>query len=282
MGQADDSEEESAYNNKRRKGGNKKKYDHKSKKKNNQDDDDENAADEEPAEKKDDEEDQIDTSTTATESKKAAVEIAEDLEPEGPPFFVFYCPKCGVPPEFCQYMVKDLTECKKLLEESRPALFRELYGEPAGEAKSKKKEEKKQSEADGNEEGQITEKKEGDEDGETKVKKEKTKKGKADGTIKIYKFHRGKKTECKMTGFDYYTKDLKEVSSKFAKKFGCGCNVVTDERLGECINVQGDIENGEVDLWEYLEQDKFMAKLKIDTDKLVFEDMGNKKGRKKN
>lgn len=113
------------------------------------------------------------------------------------------------------------------------------------------------------------------------MKKDKVKKGKADGVIKIYKFHRGKKTECKLVGFEFYTKDLKEVASKFGKKFCCGSSVLNDEKLGECINLQGDVENGDVDLWDYLEQDKFMAKLKIDTDKIEFEDMGKKKGRKR-
>lgn len=85
-----------------------------------------------------------------------------------------------------------------------------------------------------------------------------------------------------MVGFEYYHKDLKEIASKFGKKFCCGCNVVTDDLLGECINIQGDVENNDIDLWDYLETDKFMAKLNIDTDKIEFEDKGNKKGRKRN
>lgn len=86
-----------------------------------------------------------------------------------------------------------------------------------------------------------------------------------------------------MTGFEYYTKDLKDLASKFGKKFCCGCNVITDETLGECINIQGDIEQSpDVDFWEYMESDKFMQKLKINVDKIEFEDKGNKKGRKRN
>ena len=86
-----------------------------------------------------------------------------------------------------------------------------------------------------------------------------------------------------MTGFEYYTKDLKDLASKFGKKFCCGCNVITDEMLGECINIQGDIEmHADVDFWDYMETDKHMQKLKIDMDKIEFEDKGNKKGRKRN
>ena len=180
-------------------------------------------------------------------------------------------------------MQKDLTECKNLLQESNPALFKELYGDDIDEDKPKKKKEESKN---GKDDGQIKEKKDGEEgeekEGEEKKKKVKVKQQKNDGTIRIYKFHRGKKTECKLTGFEYYTKDLKDVASKFGKKFCCGSSVITDDKLGECINVQGDVENNDVDLWEYLEQDKHMSKLKIDTDKIVFEDMGNKKGRKRN
>jgi len=42
--------------------------------------------------------------------------------------------------------------------------------------------------------------------------------------------------------------------------------------------VQGDIEER---LLDYLEEDKEMQKLEIPHDKIVFEEKGNKKGRKK-
>lgn len=174
-------------------------------------------------------------------------------------------------------MKKDLSECQQWLEANHPVLFKEVYG---GEPSVKKKDQEENKQAEGDDEKQIKEKKEGEE-GDLVVKKPK-KKAKQDGIIKIYKFHRGRKTECKMVGFEFYSKDLKDLASRFGKKFCCGCNVITDDVLGECINIQGDVENGDIDLWEWLESDKFMSKLNIDTDKIEFEDKGNKKGRKRN
>jgi len=80
-----------------------------------------------------------------------------------------------------------------------------------------------------------------------------------------------------MTGFEYYTKDLKGLASKFGKKFSCGANIANDELYGECISVQGDVEDR---LIELLETDKDMQKLEIPLNKIEFEDKGNKKGRK--
>lgn len=82
-----------------------------------------------------------------------------------------------------------------------------------------------------------------------------------------------------MIGWEFYNKDLKALASKFGKKFSCGCSVVQDEFYGECIQVQGDVEDKLLDL---LEMDKDMQKLNVDTEKIIFEDKGNKKGRKKN
>lgn len=50
-----------------------------------------------------------------------------------------------------------------------------------------------------------------------------------------------------------------------------------DDIYGECVSVQGDIEDR---LLEFLETDKDMIKLNIPTEKIHFEDCGNKKGRK--
>ena len=63
----------------------------------------------------------------------------------------------------------------------------------------------------------------------------------------------GKKVVCQMLGFEYYTKDLKGLASKFGKKFSCGCNLAKDDILGDCISVQGDIEYR---LEELIESDK--------------------------
>jgi translation initiation factor 1 (eIF-1/SUI1) len=71
---------------------------------------------------------------------------------------------------------------------------------------------------------------------------------------------------------------LKDLASKFGKKFSCGSAVAQDDMFGEVISVQGDIEER---LLELLESDKDLMKLKVPLDKVVFEDGGNKKGRKK-
>lgn len=117
-----------------------------------------------------------------------------------------------MPPEYCSFGSKDISECKKWLESNHPALFNELYGE---------KEEKKADEND----DQIDSTKKVDEKDEPKKKKN-VKFGKSkeeEGVVKVYKQHRGgKKVVSQITGLDYYTKDLKGLASKFGKKFSCG------------------------------------------------------------
>lgn len=54
--------------------------------------------------------------------------------------------------------------------------------------------------------------------------------------------------------------------------------MATDEHLGECISIQGDIEDRLIDL---METDKDMMKLEVPIEKIRFEEMGNKKGRKR-
>lgn len=71
---------------------------------------------------------------------------------------------------------------------------------------------------------------------------------------------------------------MKGLASKFGKKFSCGCNLATDDIHGDCISVQGDVEDR---LLEILEQDKELAEFKIASDKIKFIDDGNKKGRKR-
>lgn len=94
----------------------------------------------------------------------------------------------------------------------------------------------------------------------------------------MYKLKRGKKTNSLVSGIEPYVKDLKEIAKKFGKRFACGSSVTTDEIYGEVISVQGDIEH---EFLEYLMTDKDMSKLNIPKEKVVFEDKGNKKGRKK-
>ena len=165
--------------------------------------------------------------------------------------------ECTLPPEYCSFANKDLTACKAWLSANEPALFAEVYGEVAPQDESKGEEEKK---------------------GETDDAKPKKKVNKKDGIIRVFKLKRGgKKVLCQMTGFEYYTKDLKGLASKFGKKFSCGCNVAQDDIYGECISVQGDVEDR---LLELMETDKDLQKLEIPFEKIEFEEKGNKKGRK--
>ena len=101
---------------------------------------------------------------------------------------------------------------------------------------------------------------------------------KDEGVIFVYKLKRGgNKTISLIKGFEYYSKDTKSLASKFGKKFSCGSAVAQDELYGEVISVQGDIEDR---LLDYLEQDKDMIALNVPPEKIIFEDKGNKKGRK--
>lgn len=168
---------------------------------------------------------------------------------------------CKLPPEFCEFGQKDASACKKWLGETHPTLYQEVYGEVAqdiGEEEEKK--------ADGEEEG------------EAKPKK-KVKFGKEVGVITVYKQKRGgRKTISQIVGFEHYVKDLKGLASKFGKKFSCGCNLATDDIHGECISVQGDVEDR---LLEILEQDKELSLLNIPENMIKFVEDGNKKGRKR-
>ena len=95
----------------------------------------------------------------------------------------------------------------------------------------------------------------------------------------MYKQKRGgKKTISQICGFEYYTKNLKDLASKFGKKFCCGCNLADDEFHGPCISVQGDVEERLLDI---LEQDKDLAAMNIPIEKIKFVEDGNKKGRKR-
>lgn len=181
----------------------------------------------------------------------------EEKEEVSYPLNVFYCPKCGVPFEYCSFVVKNLDECKATLLEKSPVLYRKLYGEPdqAGE--------------DGEE------KKEG---ADAPKEKKKVKFNKSEGEVHVYKLKRGKKTNCLISGMEYYAKDLKSLAQKFGKKFACGSSLAKDDLYGDVISVQGDIE---YDLMDFMEEDKELIAMNIPIDKIIFEDKGNKKGRKR-
>jgi len=173
--------------------------------------------------------------------------------------------ECTLPPEYCSFGNKDITACKDWLRSTHPALFTEIYEEEAGDMPA------------GDDKGDADEEdKEGE---EVKPKKKSVKFGGQSGLVKVIKLKRGgKKTVCQIIGLEAYTKDLKGLASKFGKKFSCGAAVAQDDIWGECISVQGDVEDRLLDL---LETDKDLAKLEIPFEKIEFEDKGNKKGRKK-
>mmetsp|Transcript_29580 Transcript_29580/g.45097 ORF Transcript_29580/g.45097 Transcript_29580/m.45097 type:complete len:355 (-) Transcript_29580:7-1071(-) len=192
------------------------------------------------------------------EKKEEDEEEAEDEAPK-----VVYCGKCTLPPEYCSFGQKDITACKEWLQKNYPDLFVEVYGEP---------EEKEDGEVAEGEEKKEEEKK------AEPPKKKKVKFGGSEGLVKVYRLKRGgRKITCQITGFEHYTKDLKALAQKFGKKFSCGSGVAQDDIYGECISVQGDVEDR---LLEMLETDKDLQKLEVPANKVVFEDCGNKKGRK--
>ena len=173
--------------------------------------------------------------------------------------------ECGLPPEYCEFGQKDSSKCKDWLRDSHPLMYKEIYGALPDE---QPEEEKKAATAEG--------------EGEEAKPKKKVKFGKNPddiGVITVYKQKRGgRKVISQIVGFEHYTKDLKSLASKFGKKFSCGSNLATDEIHGECISVQGDVEDR---LLEILEQDKDLEKLGVPFEKIRFVDDGNKKGRKR-
>jgi density-regulated protein DRP1 len=61
--------------------------------------------------------------------------------------------------------------------------------------------------------------------------------------VKIYKQRRGgKKVICIIVGLETYGINLKDCAKIMGKKFACGASVAEDEKYGECIQVQGDIQ----------------------------------------
>ena len=181
--------------------------------------------------------------------------------------------ECGLPPEFCTFGQKDASGCKEWLGDRYPLMYKEIYGEAAVKSVPKKddKEEEKKN-PDDMEAGEG-------EDEEAPKPKKKVKFGKDVGAITVYKQKRGgRKTISQIVGFEHYTKDMKGLASKFGKKFSCGCNLATDDIHGDCISVQGDVEDR---LVEILEQDKDLKELNVPVAKIKFVEDGNKKGRKR-
>jgi density-regulated protein DRP1 len=189
--------------------------------------------------------------------------------------------ECTLPPEFCSYGQKDISECKKWLEATHPVLFKQIYKVEAQQTEVKEVKEAKEGK-EGKEDDQIDSLKE-NEGAEPKPEKKKVVKfGKEkgiQGEIKVFKQHRGgKKVISQIVGLNHYTKDLKALAKQLGKKFSCGASVATDDQYGECVSVQGDVEERLIDL---IETDKDLKLLEIPIEKITFDDTGNKKGRKR-
>jgi density-regulated protein len=72
-----------------------------------------------------------------------------------------------------------------------------------------------------------------------------------DADIKVYKAKRGgKKMICTVQGLQHYGVPLKDIAKLMGKKFACGCAVADDDKYGECIQIQGDVEERFMDFVE--------------------------------
>lgn len=93
------------------------------------------------------------------------------------------------------------------------------------------------------------------------------------GDIRIYKVSRGgKKMTCTVVGLQSYGINLKEMAKFMKKKFACGASVADDDKHGECIEIQGDVEERFIDIME-----AELAKYGVTEDKIKFEDVKKKK-----
>lgn len=95
-----------------------------------------------------------------------------------------------------------------------------------------------------------------------------------DADIKIYKVKRGgKKMICSVTGLQHYGIPLKDIAKVMSKKFSCGANVADDDKYGECIQIQGDIEEK---FAEFVEKE-LTPKYKVPLERVKFEEVKKKK-----
>lgn len=77
---------------------------------------------------------------------------------------------------------------------------------------------------------------------------------------------------CSVTGLQAYGVPLKDIAKVMSKRFSCGANVTEDEKYGECIQIQGDIQAGFMDFAE-----KELAKYKVPLERIKFEEVKKKK-----
>lgn len=55
---------------------------------------------------------------------------------------------------------------------------------------------------------------------------------------------------CTVQGLQHYGVPLKDIAKLMGKKFACGCAVADDDKYGECIQIQGDVEERFMDFVE--------------------------------
>jgi density-regulated protein DRP1 len=97
--------------------------------------------------------------------------------------------------------------------------------------------------------------------------------GEKPGAIKVYKTKRGaKKVICYVVGLHTYGINLKDIAKVMGKKFACGAAVSEEDKYGECIAVQGDIEERFEDF-----VDSDLAKYKVSIDNVEFIEEKKKK-----
>jgi translation initiation factor 1 (eIF-1/SUI1) len=78
---------------------------------------------------------------------------------------------------------------------------------------------------------------------------------------------------CTIVGLENYGVPLKDMAKIMGKKFACGAAFVPDdEKHGECIQVQGDIEER---FFEMIGSE--LAKYKVPGDRVKFEEVKKKK-----
>jgi translation initiation factor 1 (eIF-1/SUI1) len=77
---------------------------------------------------------------------------------------------------------------------------------------------------------------------------------------------------CSVVGLQNYGVPLKDIAKLMGKKFACGCAVAEDDKYGECIQIQGDVQERFMD---FVEQE--LTKYKITVDRIKFEEVKKKK-----
>ena len=77
---------------------------------------------------------------------------------------------------------------------------------------------------------------------------------------------------CSVVGLQNYGVPMKDIAKLMGKKFACGCAVAEDDKYGECIQIQGDVQERFMD---FVEQE--LTKYKITVDRIKFEEVKKKK-----